>query len=207
MKKESAKFETPETYAKYGKMQRQLLKMEKELKKLKEKADASQNDPNAEVEEEETKAEDAQLIEEAKNVEEKQAENEEEEDKEPECNCGKDHNAPKIELSLKAKLQIAGTIIFTLVCYVIPLTFTSYLFTSDRSQSVHTLVNSDQLGTFFANRLFTYVRWGDKDHAFIGFRITYMLCLYVSTVLITLVQEIYTESKRKPAFQSKKKDE
>ena len=44
--------------------------MEKELKKLKEKADASQNDPNAEVEEEETKAEDAQLIEEAKNVEE-----------------------------------------------------------------------------------------------------------------------------------------
>ena len=34
-------------------------------------ADASQNDPNAEVEEEETKAEDAQLIEEAKNVEER----------------------------------------------------------------------------------------------------------------------------------------
>ena len=41
MKKECAKYETPETYAKFGKMQRQILKMEKELKKLKEKADES----------------------------------------------------------------------------------------------------------------------------------------------------------------------
>ena len=43
MKKESAKFEAPESYAKYAKMQRQILKMEKELKVLKEKADQSQN--------------------------------------------------------------------------------------------------------------------------------------------------------------------
>ena len=97
-------------------------------------------------------------------------------------------------------MQIAATILFTLVCYVIPLTFTNYLFTSDRSQSVHTLVHEDQFGTFFANRLFTYVRWNNKNHAFIGFRITYMLCLYVSGVLINTVQEVIAEAKRKPTW-------
>jgi len=35
MKKESAKFENPSDFAKYGKMQRQIIKMEKELSKLK----------------------------------------------------------------------------------------------------------------------------------------------------------------------------
>ena len=42
MKKESAKFEAPESYAKFAKMQRQILKMEKEVKVLKDKADESQ---------------------------------------------------------------------------------------------------------------------------------------------------------------------
>ena len=41
MRKESVKFEAPESYAKFAKMQRQILKMEKELKVLKEKADRS----------------------------------------------------------------------------------------------------------------------------------------------------------------------
>ena len=68
---------------------------------------------------------------------------------------------------------------------------------------MHTLVSEDQFGTFFANRLFTYVRWNNKNHAFIGFRITYMLCLYVSTVLISTVQEVYTEVKRKPSYNNK----
>ena len=97
---------------------------------------------------------------------------------------------------------MAGTFLFTLICYIIPITFTSYLFTSERSQSVHTLVSEDQFGTFFSNRLFTYVRWGNKNHAFIGFRITYMLCLYVSSILISTAQEVYTEAKRKPTFKS-----
>ena len=101
---------------------------------------------------------------------------------------------------MKAKLHIAGTVLFTLICYVIPLSFTGYLFTTDRAQSVHTLVSSEQLGSFFANSLFTFVRWHDKDYAFIGFRITYILCLYVSTTLMSLVQEIYAEVKRKPAW-------
>lgn len=39
MKKESAQYENPDDFAKFGKMQRQILKLEKELKKLKEKAD------------------------------------------------------------------------------------------------------------------------------------------------------------------------
>ena len=107
-------------------------------------------------------------------------------------------------LSWRAKLQILGTILFTLIAYVIPLTFTGYLFTTDRSQSVHTLVSADQLGgSFFANRLFHYVRWGDKNHAFINFRITYILCLYVSSVLVNTVQEVVTEVKRKPAWKKK----
>mmetsp|Transcript_587 Transcript_587/g.759 ORF Transcript_587/g.759 Transcript_587/m.759 type:complete len:98 (+) Transcript_587:148-441(+) len=41
MKKECVKYETPDDYAKYGKMQRQILKLEKELKKLKDLADYS----------------------------------------------------------------------------------------------------------------------------------------------------------------------
>ena len=107
-------------------------------------------------------------------------------------------------LSTKAKLQILGTMLFTLIAYVIPLTFTGYLFTTDRSQSVHTLVSADQLGgSLFANRLFHYVRWGDKNHAFIGFRITYILCLYVSSILVSTVQEVVTEVKRKPAYKKK----
>ena len=101
---------------------------------------------------------------------------------------------------------MAGTFLFTLICYIIPITFTGYLFTSDRSQSVHTLVSEDQFGTFFANRLFTYVRWNNKNHAFIGFRITYMLCLYVSSILISTAQEVYTEAKRKPSSAFKTSD-
>ena len=50
MQKESAKFEAPESYAKYAKMQRQILKMEKELKGLKQKADESQKRPPEEDE-------------------------------------------------------------------------------------------------------------------------------------------------------------
>ena len=45
MKKECVKYENPDDYAKYGKMQRQILKLEKELSKLKEKADQSQKRP------------------------------------------------------------------------------------------------------------------------------------------------------------------
>lgn len=45
MQKESEKYETPDDYAKYGKMQRQILKLEKELKKLKVLADESQKRP------------------------------------------------------------------------------------------------------------------------------------------------------------------
>ena len=41
LKKECVKYETPDDYAKYGKMQRQILKLEKESKKLKELADQS----------------------------------------------------------------------------------------------------------------------------------------------------------------------
>lgn len=39
MKKECVLYENPDDFAKYGKMQRQILKLEKELKKLKEQAD------------------------------------------------------------------------------------------------------------------------------------------------------------------------
>ena len=39
MKKESARYENPDNFAKYGKINRQILKMEKELKNLKLKAD------------------------------------------------------------------------------------------------------------------------------------------------------------------------
>ena len=39
MKKECVKFNNPDDFAKYGKMQRQITKLEKELKKLKDSAD------------------------------------------------------------------------------------------------------------------------------------------------------------------------
>ena len=63
MKKEAAQYENPDDFAKYGKMQRQMLKIEKELDKLKVKADQSQSKPLEEGEEE-------VVVEEAKNVEE-----------------------------------------------------------------------------------------------------------------------------------------
>ena len=53
---------------------------------------------------------------------------------EPECKCGKDHNGgPEVTLSTQSKLHMAAAMLFTFVCYFIPLTFTGYLFTSDRS--------------------------------------------------------------------------
>ena len=69
MKKESEKYNNPDDFAKYGKMQRQLLKREKELKKLKEMADKSMLDPNAEFITEGGDDDDQLLIEEAKNTE------------------------------------------------------------------------------------------------------------------------------------------
>ena len=68
MKKECVKYENPDDYAKYGKMQRQILKLEKELKKLKEAADQSQlrePEPGEEIEQDEPA-----IIEEANNAEE-----------------------------------------------------------------------------------------------------------------------------------------
>ena len=68
LKKESVKYENPDDYAKYGKMQRQILKMEKDLKKLKDEADKSQTREPEPGEEEED--EQPMLIEEAKNTQE-----------------------------------------------------------------------------------------------------------------------------------------
>ena len=86
----------------------------------------------------------------------------------------------------KTKLHLFGVFIFTLVAYVIPLSFTGYLFSSEVKQSVHTLVKPDQL-SFIADRIFTYVEYKDQVYAFIGFRATYILCLWVSGILVGLV--------------------
>ena len=43
----------------------------------------------------------------------------------------------------KVKLHLFATLMFTLVCYVIPLSFTSYLFSSEAKQQVHTLVKPE----------------------------------------------------------------
>ena len=48
MKKESEKYSTPENYAKYGKMQRQIVKLEKALPALKKKAEDSMLGSNEE---------------------------------------------------------------------------------------------------------------------------------------------------------------
>jgi len=43
----------------------------------------------------------------------------------------------------KLKLHLLGTLIFTMLAYVIPLSFTSYLFSSEAKSSVHTMVDSE----------------------------------------------------------------
>ena len=71
MKKESEEYNTPENFSKYGKMQRQILKLEKELKTLKEKADQSLLNPQPEAPEEEKKDDDDDnqlIVEEARNT-------------------------------------------------------------------------------------------------------------------------------------------
>ena len=85
----------------------------------------------------------------------------------------------------KVKLHLFGVFIFTLVAYVIPLSFTSYLFTSDAKQSVHTLVKPDQL-SFLSSRIFTSILYHGQVTYFIGFRVTYILCLWVSGVIVGL---------------------
>ena len=89
-----------------------------------------------------------------------------------------------------------ATLIFTLVAYVMPLTFTGYLFSSEAKQSVHTLVTPDQFGEFISGRILIWHSWQGKDFAFLGFRFTYIICLWASQIFYGLVEEIITESKR-----------
>ena len=42
---------------------------------------------------------------------------------------------------LKVKLHLFATFVFTLFAYVIPLSFTGYIFSNDAKQSVHSLVD------------------------------------------------------------------
>lgn len=97
-----------------------------------------------------------------------------------------------------------GIFIFTLVAYVIPLSFSGYLFTSDVKQSIHTHVAKEQIN-FIADRIFTYVEYKSTVHNFIGFRFTYIMCLWVSGILVSLAQEIYAESTRKSSLAKGKK--
>lgn len=104
----------------------------------------------------------------------------------------------------KAKLHMLGIFIFTLVAYVIPLSFTGYLFTSEVKQSIPTNVESDQL-SFIANRIFTFVQYKGTVHNFVGFRVSYILCLWVSGIIVSLVQEVYAEATRKSSSKSTSK--
>ena len=189
MQKESEKYETPDEYAKYGKMQRQILKLEKELKKLKVLADESQKRP-AQPDEEESEDEPEPAIEEAKNTEGSQT----------------TQQVASLDQGSSywlVKLHLFASIVFMIVAYVIPLTFTSYLFSSEAKQSIHTNVDHQQLGVFLGNRIFTTVDYHGMMHTFLGFRVTYMLCLWVSGVLINMVTEFLDEMK-KPRPGSKK---
>ena len=103
----------------------------------------------------------------------------------------------------KTKFHLLATIVFTLVAYIIPLSFTGYLFTSEAKQSVHSLLKPEQLG-FLSDRIFTYVAWQDGVYAFVPFRVTYILCLWVSGVLINMCKEVYAEMNRKKTSASKK---
>ena len=196
MKKEVKQYETPDHYAKFGKMNRQILKMEKELAKLKVLADQSQLTGNSIEDdtdsqllvEEEKKVEDVPLVPDTPPTTPPQQESKED------------------SMSWKLKLHILGTLLFMMVFYVIPLGFTGFIFSNEASQSIHTLVDPGQLGPFIANRLFTNVKWNGKVYGFLPFRITYILCLWVSSTIVELVKQVYVEAnKEKP--KSKPKDD
>ena len=108
-------------------------------------------------------------------------------------------------VSLKVKLHLLGTFLFTLFAYVIPLSFTGYLFSSEAKQSVHTLVTPDQFGDFISGRIFIWHKWQGKDFAFLGFRFTYILCLWACQMLFGMVQEVIAEAKRPKSGATKKK--
>lgn len=110
-------------------------------------------------------------------------------------------------MTWKVKMHLFATLIFTLMVYVIPLSFTAYLFSSEAKQSVHTLVTPTQFGAFISERIFFFHSWNGKDFAFLGFRFTYILCLWASQILYGLVAEVITESKRAKTGANKKKSD
>jgi len=87
----------------------------------------------------------------------------------------------------KVKLHLFATFIFTLVAYIIPLSFTGYLFSSEAKQSVHTLVSEDYFGSFISGRILTLIPWKGDNHSFLSFRFCYILCLYISGLLVSMV--------------------
>ena len=70
---------------------------------------------------------------------------------------------------------------------------------------MHTLVSPTQFGDFISERIFIFHKWHGKDYAFLGFRFTYILCLWASQIMYGLVQEVITEAKRPKSGSSKKK--
>ena len=74
--------------------------------------------------------------------------------------------------------------------YVVPFTFPSWILPKQLDNLIFTTVDPKELwpvSSFFT----TNIEYAGIQHTFFGFRFCYMLCLFVSTIFVTMVLDVF----------------
>ena len=106
------------------------------------------------------------------------------------------NNQPAAPLSSRLPIgRILLTFLFGLIFYCIPLTFTNWILPRDVDKFIH----SNVVGTEFYpmdSWFFTYVGFRGQEHAFLGFKFAYLVCLMFNSRLIATVSEVFDKAKK-----------
>lgn len=176
MNADCVQYNNPENYAKYGKIQRQLLKKEKELKTLKDAATQA-------VEKAKSEGTLVLLENEPKPLAETEPKKETKTEK------------PSSFWSIVPKTRLVLTLVFFLLCYIIPIVFAGWIVSDETTLFIHTFVPIDQF-KILTSWVFTSVNYGGHVNCFIGFRLAYILCLKFSSALVGTVCETISKAKK-----------
>ena len=83
---------------------------------------------------------------------------------------------------------------FMLIFYMIPLGFSSWIIPDEFERMIFTTVNPDEIWPL--SWFLTYnLEYKGIMHTFFGFRTCYILCLWFSSALVTLVVDVINASK------------
>lgn len=80
--------------------------------------------------------------------------------------------------------------VFQVTFYVVPFLFPSWVLSKQLDNLIFTTVDPKELWPI-SSFLTTNIEYAGVMHTFFGFRFCYMLCLFVSTIIVSMVLEVF----------------